>query len=127
MSGTHLTEAEWSIMDALWERGELTGREAADLLKERCGWSRSTVLTLLGRREAKGAVSGSAENGVKVFRPLIAREDAAVRETRDFLGRVYKGSLSLMVSSLTKKQALPQSEIDELYELLRGLEAGSGG
>lgn len=127
MSGTHLTEAEWSIMDALWERGELTGREAADLLKERCGWSRSTVLTLLGRMEAKGAVSGSAENGVKVFRPLIAREDAAVRETRDFLGRVYKGSLSLMVSSLTKKQALPQSEIDELYELLRGLEAGSGG
>ena len=49
MAAAKLTEAEWSVMDALWERGELTGREAAELLRERCGWSRSTVLTLLGR------------------------------------------------------------------------------
>ena len=61
---------------------------------------------------------------MKSFRPLVRREDAALRETEDFLGRVYKGSLSLMVSSLTKKQSLPQKEIDELYALLRGLEAG---
>ena len=55
MAAAKLTEAEWSVMDALWERGELTGREAAELLRERCGWSRSTVLTLLGRMEAKAA------------------------------------------------------------------------
>lgn len=58
------------------------GPEAAELLRERCGWSRSTVLTLLGRMEAKGAVSGESEGGVKVFRPLISREDAAVAETQ---------------------------------------------
>ena len=38
------------------------------------------------------------------------------------MGRVYQGSLSLMVSSLTKKQALPQEEIDALYALLQELE-----
>lgn len=54
MAAAKLTEAEWSVMDALWERGELTGREAAELLRERCGWSRSTVLTLLGRMEGQG-------------------------------------------------------------------------
>lgn len=64
---------------------------------------------------------------MKVFRPLISREDAAVAETRDFIGRIYNGSLSLMVSALTKKQALPKSEIDELYELLQKLEAGHDG
>ena len=32
MAAAKLTEAEWSVMDALWERGELTGREAAELL-----------------------------------------------------------------------------------------------
>ena len=115
MPGTNLTDAEWSVMDALWERRELTGREAAELMRERCGWSRSTVLTLLGRMEAKGAVAAESEGGVKV----------SLRETRDFLGRVYKGSVSLMLSALTKKQALSQQEIDELYELLRGLKAGN--
>ncbi len=125
MSSANLTQAEWSVMEALWEHGALTGREAAELLSGRCGWSRSTVLTLLGRLEAKGAVEGS-EGGVKLYRPLVGREDAALVETQDFLGRVYHGSVSLMLSAMTKKQALSREEIDELYELLRGLEAESG-
>lgn len=125
MSSANLTQAEWSVMEALWEHGALTGREAAELLSGRCGWSRSTVLTLLGRLEAKGAVEGGSEGGVKLYRPLVGREDAALVETRDFLGRVYHGSVSLMLSAMTRKQALSREEIDELYELLRGLEAES--
>ena len=59
-----------------------------------------------------------------VWLPIISlrREDAALGETKDFLDRVYQGSLSLMVSALTKKQALSREELDELYELLKGLE-----
>lgn len=124
MSRQHinLTAAEWSVMECLWERAPLTGREVTELMRERCGWSRSTTLTLLSRMEAKGAVTGESDIGKKAFRPLICREDAAQQETEDFLGRVYKGSLSLMVSSLTHKQQLSQREIDELYAILKELE-----
>ena len=117
-----LTEAEWSVMECLWTHSPLTGREAVAQLKERCGWSRSTTLTLLRRLEEKGAVSADPADPVKRFRPLIRRADAAAQETEDFLGRVYHGSVSMMVSALTKKEALPQSEIDELYALLQELE-----
>ena len=47
-----------------------------------------------------------------------------LKETESFLSRVYHGSVSLMVNSLTQKQALPQEEIDELYELLKKIEEG---
>jgi len=57
-----------------------------------------------------------------VFRPLISREDAALQETEDFLERVYKGSVSMMLSAMTKKQALSKEEINELYDMLKGLE-----
>lgn len=118
------TQAEWSVMECLWEEHPLTGREVTQRMQQRCGWSRSTTLTLLGRLEAKGAVqSMTEEKGPKVFSPLLGREDAALQETEDFLSRVYHGSLSLMVSALTKKQALSRQEQDELYELLKGLEA----
>lgn len=118
-----LTQAEWSVMECLWEAGPLTGREVVQRMEQRCGWSRSTTLTLLGRLEHKGALrSVPAEKGPKVFSPLLRREDAALEETKEFLSRVYQGSLSLMVSALTKKQALPREELDELYELLKGLE-----
>ncbi|HIY06288.1 MAG TPA: BlaI/MecI/CopY family transcriptional regulator [Candidatus Evtepia faecigallinarum] len=120
---TNLTQAEWTVMECLWEKGGLTGREVTHEMAARCGWSRSTTLTLLGRLEHKGVVKGAAgERGPKVFSPLLRREDAALRETKNFLSRVYQGSLSLMVSALTKKQALPQEDLDQLYALLKGLE-----
>ena len=121
--GIGLTQAEWSVMERLWEEGPLTGREMTARMEARCGWSRSTTLTLLSRLEAKGAVSGAPDGkGPKVFSPVLRGEDAALRETEDFLGRVYHGSLSLMVSALTKKQALSREELDQLYELLKGSE-----
>ncbi len=118
-----LTAAEWDVMECLWEHAPLSGREVTEQMNEKCGWSRSTTLTLLSRLEAKGAVSGDAGEGKKAFHPLISREDAALQETEDFLSRVYKGSVHLMVSAMTQKQSLSQKEIDELYALLKGLEA----
>lgn len=121
---TNLTSAEWSVMECLWEKSPRTGREATEWLEKRMGWNRSTTLTLLRRLEAKGAVASDTEGGMKSFRPLVRREDAALQETESFLERVYKGSLSLLVSSLTKKQTLSQQEIDKLYAILREMETG---
>ena len=117
-----LTEAEWAVMECLWEKSPRTGRETVAWLDQKMGWTRSTTLTMLRRLEAKGAVAGDTEGELKTFRPLIAREEVAVRETENLLDRAYKGSLSLLVSSLTKKQSLPQKEIDELYAILREME-----
>ena len=122
-NGISLTQAEWSVMERLWQSGPLTGREVVQHMEQSCGWSRSTPLTLLSRLEAKGALESiPAEKGPKVFSPILRREDAALGETKDFLDRVYQGSLSLMVSALTQKQALSREELDQLYELLKGLE-----
>ena len=117
-----LTTAEWSVMECLWEASPKTGREITDQLERAEGWNRSTTLTLLSRLEAKGAVLSDTDGRKKTFSPLLRREDAALHEAEDFLSRVYKGSLSLMVSSLTKKKALPKEETDQLYAMLKKLE-----
>ena len=121
----NLTAAEWSVMECLWEKSPRTGREVTQYLEEKSGWNRSTTLTLLSRLEAKGAVTGNSEGSKKTFSAALKREDAAMHETEAFLSRVYHGSLSMMVSSLTKKQALPQTEIDKLYAMLKELEGGN--
>ena len=122
MNNITLTNAEWSVMECLWESSPKTGREITDLLERAEGWNRSTTLTLLSRLETKGAVISDTDGRKKTFSPLLRREDAALHEAEDFLSRVYKGSLSLMVSSLTKKKALPKEEIDQLYAMLKKLE-----
>lgn len=122
MAHMGLTEAEWQVMECLWTAAPRTGRAIIDALHKTTGWSRSTTLTLLRRLEDKGAVSAESEDGVKHYRPQVAREDAAVQETEHLLERVYQGSVSLMVSSLVKKQTLSQEEIDKLYAVLREVE-----
>ena len=121
----NLTEAEWTVMECLWERSPLSGREVTEQLEKSAGWNRSTTNTLLYRLEAKGAISAVTKGRSKFFSAVLRREDAALRETEDFLDRVYHGSLSMMVSSLTRKQALPKSEIDKLYAMLKDLEGGN--
>lgn len=109
-------------MECLWEKAPRTGREAAEDLDIRAGWSRSTTLTLLRRMTAKEILRCEEIDGIKAYSPLIRREDAVIKQTDDFLNRVYKGSICTMVSTVTEKQKLSQDEIDELYAILRNAE-----
>ena len=52
--------------------------------------------------------------------------ESAARQTRDLLGRVYHGSLSLLVSAMTREEALSKAEIDELHAILDEMEAKQG-
>lgn len=121
-----LTSAEWNLMECLWDASPRSGREATDYLQERVGWTRSTTLTMLRRMTEKGLVRCEGKDGMNVYSPLIKREDAAMKETDDFLNRVYKGSVSMMVSAITKKQELTKEEIEELYAILREAETKEG-
>lgn len=122
MDKNTLTPTEWNLMECLWEHSPRTGREAVEYLEEKMGWSRSTTLTLLRRMTEKGLIRCGEEKGVKVYSPLVLRADAALRETDSFLSRIYQGSVSMMVSAMTEKQALSRTEIDALYAILREAE-----
>ncbi len=126
MDQIKLTEAEWQVMEALWERSPQTGRELTDSLEAAMDWNRSTTLTLLRRLEAKGAVESGSNDGKKTFTSLLQREDAALKEAKGFLSRVYQGSLSLMVSSFAQRKLLSEAERKELRDLLQELEENDG-
>lgn len=118
MTNIDLTNAEWNVMDCLWEKAPQTGREIVDTLRERVGWSKSTTLTMLKRMTEKKLISCEDSQKLRMYSPCIDRDAAVKKETESFLNRVYKGSISLMVSAMTQKQELSKEEIKELYEIL---------
>lgn len=119
---TSLTSAEWNVMECLWASSPRTGRGAIDYLKKNVGWARSTTLTMLRRMTEKGFIRCQEEDGVKVYSPLLKREDAVRKETEDFINRVYKGSISQLMSAITTRQELTEEEINELYSILKKAE-----
>lgn len=122
MREENLTPNEWYVMECLWSKQHCTGREAVEHLQKNVGWSRSTTLTMLRRMTEKGMIACREEDGLLVYSPLLDRAAATQRETDSFLSRVYHGSVSMLVSAITQKQALSQEEIDQLYAILKGAE-----
>ena len=116
-----LSPGEWQVMEALWE-GPKTLMELVRLLKERTGWAKSTVTTMVRRMEDKGLLAYRQEGRTKTFLPAVSREDAAAAETESLLRRAYHGSVGLLVNTLAQREALSRADIDELYAVLRKAE-----
>lgn len=120
----NLSDGEWRLMRALWERGASSVGELVRLLQAETGWNKSTIHIMLSRMAEKGAVRVDDSARPKRYVPLWERDSAAVRETRSFLSRVYGGSIGSMMTCMVGSQELSQEEIDELYAILRAAERG---
>lgn len=115
----NLSDSEWKLMNRLWQQAPRTIMELTAALRDETGWSKSTVITMLSRLEAKGAVSHQEGGRAKRYFPAIGREDAAQAETESFLGKVYGGSLGLMMSAMVESRALTEEDIAELAAILK--------
>ena len=118
-----LSPSEWRVMECLWA-GPKTLMELVRTLKDSAGWAKSTVTTMVRRMEEKGLVGHETAGRTKVFRALVARENAAAEETDSLLERAFHGSVGLLVSSLVERSSLSPSDIDELYNILERAEDG---
>ncbi|MBS6955439.1 MAG: BlaI/MecI/CopY family transcriptional regulator [Enterocloster asparagiformis] len=118
MKKINLSEAEWKLMDALWEEPPKTITQLTKALEEDKGWGKNVIITMLKRLEAKGAVRHEEGGRAKQFYPAVSRDDTALEETKGFLNRVYSGSLGLMVNAMVNSRSLSDREIAELREIL---------
>lgn len=114
-----VTNSEWYVMNCLWEKSHLSLMQLVPLLKESAGWSKSTSATMVRRMIEKDLI-GYEENGkTKYFFPKVKKQDVVVQETRDFLQRIYDGSVGMMMSALVRQNDLSQEDILELQEILK--------
>ena len=113
-----LSEAEWNIMESLWEDSPKVGSQITADMAVRTGWSRSTTLTMLKRMTEKEMIAWVDNGQMRAYVPLIEREEAVKKETENFLKRVYHGSISMLVSGFVERQRLSSEELAQLREIL---------
>ncbi len=113
-----LSNSEWKLMDRLWEQSPRTITELTASMREETGWSKNTIITMLSRLEAKGAVRHEEGLRAKQYFPAVDREEAALAETENLLSKVYGGNLGLMVSNLVESRGLTEADIAELSAIL---------
>ena len=120
----NLSGSEWKLMNRLWEQSPRTITQLTAALKEETGWTKNTVITMLSRLEAKGAIGHREGTRAKEYYPLADRADTQRAETESFLGKVYGGRLGLMVSAMVDSRQLTEADIAELSAILKKAEGG---
>lgn len=113
------TEAEWKIMEVLWESHPRSMPEITKMLAPSTGWTRHTVITLLKRMADKGSVLVDETGTVKQYSPLITREEAVSQQTKKLVSHVFQGKASLLVQNLVESGEISKAEMEEILSLLK--------
>ncbi len=97
-----ISEAELSVMEALWEAdAAMTAKDLQVTLKERRGWERTTVRSLLTRLQEKGSVLVDKNTDVATYAPAFTKEEYGWDLAEVLVDRMYDGNARLLVETLT--------------------------
>ncbi|MCX7922422.1 MAG: BlaI/MecI/CopY family transcriptional regulator [Clostridia bacterium] len=114
-----ITDSEWLIMKALWEKSPLMNRDIIQIISERSKWNNKTIETLLRRLVDKGAVGYKNVNSkAREYFPLVSQEECMRIESETFLKKVYDGSISMMMACFLKQQKVSKEELERLKAVL---------
>ena len=113
-----ITDAEWEVMNVLWEQAPLTASEVAETLAAKTRWHPRTVKTLLGRLARKGVLAYRVDGNRYVYSPAIPRRSYVREESASFLDRVFGGETAPMLVHFVRNTRLSAEEIEELRRIL---------
>jgi BlaI family penicillinase repressor len=115
-----LTEAEWQIMNALWEKHPATAREVMDRLPAGVKWAYTTIKTMLTRLVDKKVVCEAKQGNISVYDPLISQRKARLSAFRSLLETAFDGAVGPLVHFLVEEEQLTPRQKKELAKIVQG-------
>lgn len=115
----NLSKLELQVMKPFWAQGELTIRQAAEsLAAEPNDPGYSTVQTIAGRLEAKGALKKTSKIGnAWLFKAAVERNSIISRMV-DELVTLLDGAPSPIISHLLQSEKISEEELNEIRQMI---------
>ncbi len=121
-----LTEAEWTIIKAVWENEPCTAPTIQEKLFKRTEWTYSTVRTLMDRMVGKGLLEAGKEKNLTVYRAAVTRAQAQRGELLYALKHAFNGALTPMVQCLLDTNEVSRDELEQIKQLIAAREKSRG-
>jgi BlaI family penicillinase repressor len=113
-----LTEAEWQIMNTLWEEWPATARQIADRLPENVNWAYTTIKTMLTRLAEKRAIKETKKGSIGVYEPILTRQNARRNALKTLANQAFDGAFGPLMHFLLEDQKLSSKQRKELLQVL---------
>ena len=124
-----LTEAEWTIIKAVWDSEPCTAPAIQEKLFKRTAWTYSTVRTLMDRMVIKGLLAAEKKSNQTLYHTAVTRAQAQRGELLYALKHAFNGALTPMVQCLLDTNDVSRDELDQIKQLIAEHEKtrGKGG
>lgn len=117
-----ISEAESVVMQVLWDESPLGAEDVVARLARDQRWQEATVKTLLNRLLGKGAIAADRDGRRYLYRPVLARDDYVLAESRTLLDRLFEGRVAPLVQHFSERNKLSRRDIAELKRLIEDLD-----
>lgn len=115
-----VTNAELAILQVLWDQGEATRRQVANVVYPGGNEAHyATVQNLLGRLERKGFVRSNRDGNVLVFTATVDRDELIRRRLQGLADKLCGGAAAPLIMNLVRSQPLSAAEVEQLSDFLR--------
>ena len=119
MNKPNISDAEWTVMETLWETSPLTASEVIHVLRPSTQWADNTVRTLLTRLVKKRVLKvGKNKSGTRTFDPAVSREACVKAESESFAQRIFGGAAKPLITHFARNSQLTADEVAELKRIL---------
>lgn len=120
MEDYKLFDAEYRLMDLVWEHEPVNSTQLSRLCQERLGWQKSTTFNLIRKLSQRGFL----QNEHATVTALVGREQVRQYESAAVVERAFGGSLPAFVAAFLRGSKLSRAEADELRRMIQESEAG---
>lgn len=117
--GYELTEAEWEIIQVVWEHEPCAAPTVQEELETRKQWTYSTVKTLMDRMVAKGLLTTERIRNLILYRSAVTQKQARKGEVARTLARAFGGAFTPMMQFLLESHTISDTELAELESMIR--------
>ncbi|HHO56249.1 MAG TPA: BlaI/MecI/CopY family transcriptional regulator [Trueperaceae bacterium] len=122
----NLSELQISILDILWEHGELSVNEVQELLKEKRDLAATTVATILKRLEKRNIVSYKKIGRRFIYSANIAKNEVTKSSVSSVVKNLFKGNKAALVSHLLQDEELSLDELEQIQKLIQDKTQNNG-
>ena len=113
-----LSDAEWQIMNVLWEEHPATARDVANRLPPQVKWAYTTIKTMLTRLVEKKVVRERKKGNASEYVPVMSKRQAQHTALKDLVNRAFEGAFGPLVHFLVEDRQLTATQRKELLEAL---------
>jgi BlaI family penicillinase repressor len=118
MPNVSISDAEWQVMNVVWDGQPLTAQEVIGKLADQADWAPATVKTMLHRLVKKGVLTYELQGNRYVYRARARRRDCVRQASRSFLERVFGGESAPLLAHFIRNARLSADEIAQLRQTL---------